>query len=495
MSTLAEYNNNPGNIRPAKGVNYEGMIGVDDKGFAIFENPQFGKQALINDITHKIEKRGINTPSDFVDVYAPAGKENSEEARDNYKIHIADQLGLKSTNAPFPENSIDKLAGAISHFESGKQVEGENKPAPATSAAPVATPAKPVTDEVSLPMQQAILGTAGALAGSSLGVAKYPIVGAYNWMTGADKASPNINKVEPILESPKTSEWPGTRTPDEEKLTRSTKQNLGTGDKSEMTGRESQTGYTEKTAQTAARKKNQTLIAEANNLNPNQVFAEHPDVASTQSGVLASKKAIDEINNEKQAIENANRDRNLAAAKTAGEEWKRVQAAQLLAKTGTPEQKTMAMKFLDSTFGKFKNLKNSVENVGNTIRGSFPGRLGLIAGGLGASAPLAWNEYKAGNPNAAAAIAGTGATLGALAHKFPKTTGALGTGASVGYALTHPEESGMSMTMSDVVDPVMSMFLTGQEMFEPALPGMQPKEARGGRGFVNPPVQSTGALP
>jgi hypothetical protein len=127
MTTLAEYNNNPGNIRPAKGVKYEGMIGVDDKGFAIFEAPKYGQQALINDITHKIEKRGIKTPNDFVDIYSPKGDENSEDARDNYKIYIAQKLGLKSTNDPFPENSVEKLSQAITNFEGGKWQEKEEE--------------------------------------------------------------------------------------------------------------------------------------------------------------------------------------------------------------------------------------------------------------------------------------------------------------------------------------------------------------------------------
>jgi hypothetical protein len=119
MTTLSEYNNNPGNIRPAKGVKYEGMIGVDDKGFAVFEKPEYGQQALVNDITHKLEKRGIKTPNEFVDVYTPKGDENSEDARDNYKIYIAHKLGLKSTSDPFPENAVEKLAQAITKFEGG----------------------------------------------------------------------------------------------------------------------------------------------------------------------------------------------------------------------------------------------------------------------------------------------------------------------------------------------------------------------------------------
>ena len=154
MTTLAEYNNNPGNIRPAKGVKYEGLIGVDDKGFGIFEKPEYGQKALINDIKYKIEKRGIKTPNEFVDIYSPKGDENSEDARDNYKIYLAHKLGMKSTSDPFPEDAIEKLAQAITNFESGKwqekaedkkddanvepgegEGEGKGKPIPASTAA------------------------------------------------------------------------------------------------------------------------------------------------------------------------------------------------------------------------------------------------------------------------------------------------------------------------------------------------------------------------
>lgn len=119
MTTLAEYNNNPGNIRPAKGVKYEGLIGVDEKGFGVFEKPEFGEKALINDLTYKLKKRGIKSPSEFVDIYSPAGDENSEDARDNYKIYIAQKLGLKSTGDPFPDDAVSKLAQAVTAFEGG----------------------------------------------------------------------------------------------------------------------------------------------------------------------------------------------------------------------------------------------------------------------------------------------------------------------------------------------------------------------------------------
>ena len=118
MTTLSDYNNNPGNLRPPKGITYDGQIGVDDQGFAIFENKKFGQKALVNDLSYKL-RHGFNTPEKFVDRYAPAGKENSEESRENYKIYLAQQFGLKSTSDAFPEDGADKLATAVSSFEGG----------------------------------------------------------------------------------------------------------------------------------------------------------------------------------------------------------------------------------------------------------------------------------------------------------------------------------------------------------------------------------------
>lgn len=118
MTTLSDYNNNPGNLRPPKGITYDGQIGVDDKGFAIFENKEYGQKALVNDLSYKL-RHGVNTPEKFVDKYAPASKENDEESRENYKLYLASQFGLKSTTDPFPEDGAEKLANAVGAFEGG----------------------------------------------------------------------------------------------------------------------------------------------------------------------------------------------------------------------------------------------------------------------------------------------------------------------------------------------------------------------------------------
>lgn len=153
MATIADYNNNPGNIKPPKGVTYDGQIGVDDRGFAIFENKDFGRKALVNDIEVKIQK-GLVTPEAFINRYAPAGNENDEDARMNYKIFLADKLGMKSTGDKFPENSAHKIADAIAHFESGTRPEVTTAPA---------VPALPVADSPENKPSQPSINPAGGI--------------------------------------------------------------------------------------------------------------------------------------------------------------------------------------------------------------------------------------------------------------------------------------------------------------------------------------------
>ena len=131
MTSVADYNNNPGNLKP-KGFTYKGQIGVDDRGFAIFENKDAGRNALLQDIRAK-QKQGLNTPESFIDKYAPAMAENPEEGRENYKMKMAQHLGLKSTTDPFPKGSEEKLADLIASFEAGQSIEPTGKKEPSAT--------------------------------------------------------------------------------------------------------------------------------------------------------------------------------------------------------------------------------------------------------------------------------------------------------------------------------------------------------------------------
>lgn len=195
--TVANYNNNPGNLRPPSGVVYEGQIGVDERGFAIFDTPEAGRRALVNDIRIKF-KRGLNNPEAFIDRYAPASKENPEEGRENYKISLASGLGLNSTRDPFPEGSEERLADLIAQFEGYKgrpKEEAQKEPSPNN---PFATPIpgleqvitktatidskpsdKQVSDEFSV-AAGAGLGAAANIIGQSFAEPKAPEAADYS---------------------------------------------------------------------------------------------------------------------------------------------------------------------------------------------------------------------------------------------------------------------------------------------------------------------------
>ena len=233
MGTIAQDYNNPGNLRPPKGVTYDGQIGIGDHGFAIFETPEAGKTALINDIQHKVEN-GLNTPDSFIDKYSPSG-DNTDESRDNYKIHLMKQLGLKSSDEPFPKDSHEKIADAIAHFESGLP----NAETPPTTVGEETTTSSPDTVKSSnetvqsTPSQKispivggAIGASVGATAGSvaSVAKAKYDLAKKGLQMAGVINKNPvpttitspttpnaQANIVEPIQGAELTGSTPGGR--------------------------------------------------------------------------------------------------------------------------------------------------------------------------------------------------------------------------------------------------------------------------------------------
>lgn len=184
--TRSDFNNNPGNLRPPPGVKYEGMIGVDDKGFAIFENKDYGRRALINDINKKISD-GLNTPDKFINKYTPASEENPEDSRDNYKIAIATALGLNDTGAEFPKNAAERLADAITQFEGTSLQPAEDtaespQPTLQQKVQQLAEQSKDVAKQaVQTYPDEARIGfdVAGGIAGSMLGRGAESLATAY----------------------------------------------------------------------------------------------------------------------------------------------------------------------------------------------------------------------------------------------------------------------------------------------------------------------------
>lgn len=108
MPTVADRNNNPGNLRDPK-----------TGSFRTFSTPQEGYAALLNDLETK--KTGQSTTglqpghtlADFSNVYAPKGDNNNPA---QYTANIANYLGVRP-DTPISQLDTGKWAEAIAHAE------------------------------------------------------------------------------------------------------------------------------------------------------------------------------------------------------------------------------------------------------------------------------------------------------------------------------------------------------------------------------------------
>jgi hypothetical protein len=118
---------NVGNLRPS-GFSYPGQVGVSPGGFAMFGDKDSGIAALNHDIGIKLN-RGLDTPTKFISVYAPASDKNDVGA---YSANVAKTLGIgpndKIPNTPEARqllaNAITRQEGA--QFATARFAEGGN---------------------------------------------------------------------------------------------------------------------------------------------------------------------------------------------------------------------------------------------------------------------------------------------------------------------------------------------------------------------------------
>lgn len=142
--TLAERNNNPGNLRF---IGQEGAT-PGQGGFAAFPTLEAGLQALQNDLTAKLtgkSRTGLNgnsTIQELMNVYAPKGDGNDPTT---YANNLARELGV-STNTKIGTlmPRIGELTQAIAKFESGFTMQQQQPKLTKTQKADVAQ----LTDDI-----------------------------------------------------------------------------------------------------------------------------------------------------------------------------------------------------------------------------------------------------------------------------------------------------------------------------------------------------------
>jgi len=300
-----------------------------------------------------------------------------------------------------------------------------------------------------LPTQSLLTGTAGSLLAGTVGTTKYPLAWAWNKLTGSPSA--------PDIPAPPAtaSEWPGTQTPVKTTpvapttgdYTTAEKQRLSVGDKTNMTGRESQVGYTEATAQQAARRKVQERTAQKLGLDIDRPLAEYPNIASTKSGQLITQEELNRQNAlAAQAAKKAADQRfiqqqlNLRAAQRVGSDWQKlVDQGLAMSASNDPTLRQRG-----------KDLLNKLSSTGTKVGSSFPAVAAKFGFGAGAAIPYSVELAREGHPYYAGALP---VAAGVAASKFPKTFGGLTTGAGLygAYqAMKHPEEFSSGLSMSDI---------------------------------------------
>lgn len=116
--SLAEKNNNPGNIRYNRSIIWKGQLG-NNKGFCVFENSDFGLRAMILLLKRYINVYKLTSVEKIISRYAPASENNTCD----YISFVSDDLfsfGFSSSYLEYKSPAFYHLVRAMVRVESGK---------------------------------------------------------------------------------------------------------------------------------------------------------------------------------------------------------------------------------------------------------------------------------------------------------------------------------------------------------------------------------------
>ena len=117
--------NNPGNIR-ASATMWQGQVGVNAKGFIIFDTPLSGIRALFKVIDTYWNKYSLRTVAGIVSRWAPPSENNTPA----YIAAVAGEVGISPT-AQLSVTQLPALVKAIIRHENGAQPYSDDQVAQA----------------------------------------------------------------------------------------------------------------------------------------------------------------------------------------------------------------------------------------------------------------------------------------------------------------------------------------------------------------------------
>lgn len=116
--SLAEKNNNPGNIRYNRSIKWKGQLG-ENRGFCVFENLDYGLRAMILLLKRYINVYKLTSVEKIISRYAPAFENNTC----GYISFVSDDLlsfGILSSDIEYKSIAFYRLVSAMVRVESGK---------------------------------------------------------------------------------------------------------------------------------------------------------------------------------------------------------------------------------------------------------------------------------------------------------------------------------------------------------------------------------------
>lgn len=109
-------NNNPGNLRYVASVQWNGQVGDDGTGYAVFDTPEHGVRALGHQL-QTYASRGLTSVAEIVSTYAPSNENDTQ----SYIDDVASRIGVDA-NQPLDVYSVlPQLAAAMIRHEQGVQ--------------------------------------------------------------------------------------------------------------------------------------------------------------------------------------------------------------------------------------------------------------------------------------------------------------------------------------------------------------------------------------
>ena len=128
-------NRNPGNLRDNPRVGWQGQIGVDSKGFAVFDSDTAGIRAAVIDLHTDFVRGGLRTSlTTLIREYAPPADGNDTAG---YIAFVAKQTGIdpRAPIVDFTPAIATALIKAIIRMEQGVQPYDDATLAAGVSAA------------------------------------------------------------------------------------------------------------------------------------------------------------------------------------------------------------------------------------------------------------------------------------------------------------------------------------------------------------------------